>query len=147
MATVYGANKTKMNTPIGANLLDQGLNKSNVCFMYDSYEASALAAASVIEVCDKVPDGAVVTKITVLTDDLGGTATIDLGDQADDDRYASAVDISGAAATYIYPELTAGGNVAAYGYQVIKGTSDQIQILVNTSAVTGTIKVGVEYAV
>jgi len=152
MATVYGVNRTKANLPIGSDIIDQGVNKGNVCFMYDTYEASALALGSVIEMCDELPAGAVVTKIVVLSDNLGGSATIDLGDALDDDRYASAVDISGQAATYVYPELTAGGNIAAFGYQVVKGataalSSNQIQILVNTSAVTGTIKVGVEYSI
>ena len=147
MATVYGVNKTKMNTPIGSNILDQGVNKGNVCYMYDTYEASALAAASVIELCDVLPDGAVITKITVLTDDLQGSATIDIGDQGDDDRYASAVDISGQATTYVWPETAAAANIANYGYQIVGGTSDQLQLTVNTSAVTGTIKVGVEYSI
>ena len=152
MATVYGVNKTKYNNAIGENLVNSGVNKGQICYMYDTYEASALAAASVIEVCDLIPKGAVVTKITVLTDDLGGSATIDIGDTLDDDRYGAAVDISGAAATYVYPELAAGGSIANYGYAIVDtGTSstssNQLQILVNTSAVTGTIKVGVEYAV
>jgi len=147
MATVYGVNKTKMNTPIGANLLDQGVNKGNVCFMYDTYEASGLAAASVIELCDVLPDGAVITKMTLLTDDLQGSATVDIGDQEDDDRYASAVDISGQATTYIWPETAAAANIANYGHQITAGTDDQIQLTVNTSAVTGTIKFGVEYSI
>ncbi len=152
MATVYGVNKTKLNSPTGSNILDAGINKAKVCFMYDYYEASALAAASVIELCDKLPKGAIVTKITVLADDLQGSATIDLGDALDDDRYGAAIDISGQAATYVFPEAAAAASIANYGYQVVKGatdalSSDQIQILVNTSAVTGTIKIGVEYCI
>ncbi len=148
MATVYGVNKTKYNSPIGENLVDSGYNKGQVCFMYDTYEASGLAAASVIELCDKLPKGAVLTRIVILTDDLAGTATIDVGDVADDDRYASAVDISGAALTTIIPETEAGADIAVWPYVIGTVTNDdQFTLTVNTSAVTGTIKVGLYYAV
>ncbi|MEA2037954.1 MAG: hypothetical protein U9O94_10695 [Nanoarchaeota archaeon] len=152
MATVYGVNKTKYKNAIGENLVNSGVNKGQVCYMYDSYEASSLAAASLIEVCDLIPRGAVVTKITILTDNLGGSATIDIGDALDDDRYGAAVDISGQATTYVYPEAAAAASIANYGYEIVDtGTastsSNQLKLLVNTSAVTGTIKVGVEYAV
>ncbi len=148
MATVYGVNKTKMRNAIGSNLIDSGVNKGQVCAMYDTYEASALAAASVIELCDVLPKGSRVLEILVLTDNLQGTATIDIGDVADDDRYASAVDISGQATTYNFPATTAGANIASLGYEI--GTiadDDQIALTVNTSAVTGTIKIVVKYMV
>ena len=144
MATVYGVNRTKMLTPIGSNILDQGVNKGNVCFMYDTYEASAAAADTVIEVCDKLPDGAVVTKIDILTDDLGTGVTIDVGDQATADRYADGIDVASAAADTIFPTIT---EIAGYGYQAIAGTSDQLQIKILGSAATGTIKIGVMYSV
>ena len=148
MATVYGVNKTKYNTPIGENIVDSGVNKGQVCFMYDTYEASALAAASVIQMCDKLPKGSVLTRIVILTDNLTGTATIDVGDVADDDRYASAVDISGAALTTIIPETAAGADIAVWPYEVGQATGDdQFALTVNTSAITGTIKVGLYYAV
>ena len=148
MATVYGVNRTKNRTPIGANMLNSGYNKGQVCFMYDTYEASALAAASVIELCDKLPKGSVLTRIVILTDNLGGSATVDVGDVADDDRYGSAVDISGAALTTVIPETAAGADIAVWPYEVGAATGDdQFALTVNTSAVTGTIKVGLYYAV
>jgi len=153
MAELYGANRTKMNSPTGSNILDQGINKSNICYMFDSYEAVAAATGDIIFMGDLLPDGAVVTRITLLADDLGGTATIDIGDVLDPDRYSgTTVDISGAATTYVYPEQTAGIDVDAYGYQVVdtgvtSTSSNQIQITVLTSAITGTIRMGIEYAI
>ncbi len=151
MATVYGVNATKMQSPIGSTtdrIIDSGFNKGQVCSMYDTYEASALAAASVIEMCDKLPKGAIVTKILLLTDDLGTSVTIDIGDSADDDRYASAVDVATAAKTFSWPETAAAADIANVGY--IVGTAsgdDQITLTINTSAATATIKLLVEYCV
>ena len=148
MATVYGVNKTKMNNPIGSNILDSGVNKGQVCAMYDSYEASGLALGSVIQMCDTLPKGALVMEIALITDNLGGSATLDIGDTEDDDRYASAIDISGQATTYNWPVTTAGANIANLGYVVGTATSDdQIALTINTSAVTGTIKLVVKYMV
>jgi hypothetical protein len=147
MATVFGVNKTLIDLHTGSNLLDQGINKSKICYMQDEYEAAALPNLDVIEVCDKLPDGAVITKLTVLTDDLTGTATIDIGDQDDPARYGNDIDCSGQALTHVFPQQALAADIANQGYQVIEDVSDQIQILVNTAAITGTIKIAVEFAI
>jgi len=145
MATVYGVNRTKMLTPSGSNILDQGINKSKVCFMYDTYEAAALATGSVIEMCDKLPVGAVVTSVIVAFDDLGTGNTLDIGDANATDRYGDGIDCATAAAVHTYPIIA---EIATIGDQVGEDTGDQqLQITVVGTAITGTIKMLVEYAI
>lgn len=144
MATVYGVNRTLMNTPTGSNILDQGINKGNVCFMYDTYEASALAANDVIEVCDQLPAGAIVTRIDVATDDLGTGVTMDVGDATTVDRYADGIDVATAAALTVFPSVA---EIDGMGYQVTGTSDDQLQITILGSAATGTIKIFVFYSI
>lgn len=149
MGTVYGVNKTKLLSPIGSNILDGGLNKAKVVTMYDTYEASALAAGSVIKVCDKIPVGAIVTRIDVVFDDLGTGNTIDVGDALDVDRYVDGADVATAASSASFPNATC---IAGVGYQIVdtgvaSTSSNQIQITVLGAAATGTIKVLVQYAI
>ncbi|MCK9326769.1 MAG: hypothetical protein M0P69_14855 [Bacteroidales bacterium] len=145
MSTLYGVNATKMLTPTGANIIDQGINKSNVCFMYDTYEASAVAANDVIIVCDKLPVGAIVTSIKLVFDDLGAGNTVDVGDGDTADRYMDGIDVATAAGTATYPNETC---IAGVGYQVTgEDDDDQLQITILGSTATGTIKILVEYAI
>lgn len=144
MATVYGVNKTKLNEAIGSNVIETGTNNAKVGYIYDEYEAAALAAADVIQVGDLLPNGARIVNINVAFDDLGTGATIDVGDLADDDRYASAIDVATAAGEW---QLAENFTAANLGYRVGTATNDnQIAITVNTSAATGTIKIAIVYA-
>lgn len=145
MATVYGVNKTKYNTPVGSNIVDQGINKGNVCFMQDSYEAAAAASGTIIEVCDKLPTGAIVTSVVVAFDDLGTGVTLDIGDGNAADRYGDGIDAASAAAVHAYPIIA---EIATMGEAVGEDDDDQqIQITVGGSAATGTIKIQVEYSI
>jgi len=148
MATVKGVNRTKQDNPGGANVIAQGYNKAKLGVIYDEYEAAALAAASIIQLGDKLPAGAVIVDILIATDDLAGsTATLDIGDSHDADRYATALDVHTTAGGNRY-SLMNDGNIDGIGYKIGTNTGDdQLQAVVNTNAITGTIKVFIVYAV
>jgi len=144
MSTYYGVNKTKFNTPIGSNIVDSGSNKGQVCSMYDSYEADGVTAASVIQMCDKLPKGSRVVRIEVIADDLGTGNTIDVGDATTVDRYADGVNIASAATATVFPSAA---EIAGVGYVITGSSDDQLQIVVNTAAASGTIKMQVMYVI
>jgi hypothetical protein len=109
--------------------------------MRDTYEADALGATEVIYIGHKLQAGDRIQSFMLYSDNLGGTATIDIGTLADDDEFASAIDISGQVVS---------GNVAMLvdGNDYVVGTTandDIIMITVNTAAVTGTLKLVVLY--
>lgn len=145
MATVYGVNRTLLNTPIGANVIGTGLEKASKFSTYDEYEASSLVADEVIHVGGVLPQGAIVTQIHVLSDDLGTGTTIDVGDADTIDRY-----INGGITATTGGDLNSFPNlltIAGMGYVV--GTADgddQIQIKNLGATATGTIKIFIEYA-
>lgn len=144
MATVYGVNRTKLNTPNSGNLIGTGENKSGVYVIKDTYEASSLAANDVIQVGDLLPQGAMVTRIVVIHDDLGTSTTMDVGDSTDVDRYIDGADTATAAAVAQFPNATC---INGVGYKI--GTNagdDQIQITNLGASATGTIEIIIEYA-
>ncbi len=144
MATVYGVNKTKLNDAIGSNVIGTGENNAGKNFILDSYEAAALPASDVIEVGGKLPQGAVISRIDLVFDDLGTGTTASVGDGNTANRYVNAVDTASAAAVAAFPSAAA---IDAVGYRV--GTNagdDQLQITNLGGAATGTIKILIEYA-
>lgn len=144
MATVYAVNKTKLREAIGSNVIDSGENKAVKFYMYDTYEAAAVSADDIIEVCDKLPAGAMVTRIELITDDLGSGVTADVGDGDTVDRYIDGADVATAAALALFPSAAEIDNL---GYKVGQATGDdQLQIKILGAAATGTIKIMVEYA-
>lgn len=147
MAEVKGVNKTKLDTPIGSNVIAEGYNKAGVGVIYDEYEAVALADGDVILVGDKLPKGAVVKNIHVACDDLSAAgATLDVGDGNDADRYMTALDVATAAGG-TKNSLLANGNINGIGYKTGQADGDrQIQLTPGVAAITGTIKVWIEYA-
>lgn len=135
MAAVKGANVTKYDAgPQGDNAIDQGYVNAQVEVWTDTYEASALAAGSTIDVAE-LPANAKVLKIELYTDALGSTTTIDIGDSNDTDRYsASPFDVSSAGKHE---------SDTTDGHQYVIGTNSgdsRIQLLTATNTATGTIK-------
>lgn len=144
MATVKGDNRTKHDDPTSTNIVDQGVSKADLQVIYDTYEASALPINDIIQVGDNLPTGARIYDIKVMFDDLGTSVTMDVGDSADDDRYATAIDVATAAGGF---SLVEDGNIAGFGYEV--GTAsgdDQITLTIEGGAATGTISVAIQYA-
>lgn len=142
MADYYGVNATKALDPTSANITAGGLLGGRVKCMIDTYEAAAVAAGSTIAMGKALPVGAVILGIDVSCDDLSDAgATIDIGDASDDDRYMSAVDVATAGH---YDAILPDG----MGYTIGTATDaddTQILVLVNTAAITGTLKVCVYY--
>ena len=139
----YGVNYTKYLTgPTEANIQPRGAVSGPLQFMRDTYEASALAATEVIYIGEKLRAGDRIQGFMLFTDDLGSSVTLDIGTLADDDEFASAIDVNSAAVS---------GNTAMIvdGNDYVVGTTandDIIMITVNTAAATGTIKLVVFYS-
>jgi len=139
-ATVLGVNRTKMDNAIGSNIVEPGMDGSNIKIQYDTYELSALDIDDVIKLGNKLPKGARIIQIIVHNDALGGSTTMDIGDGEDDDRYDTAIDTSGGGVTFC-------DNIAGRGYEI--GTvalDDQIQATLEGAAGTGTLKIAILYA-
>ena len=140
----YGVSYTKYRTgPTEANISARGSVSGPLHFMRDTYEASALAAEQVIYMGHKLQAGDRIQGFMLFTDDLSAeSATLDIGTLADDDEFASAIDVNAAAVS---------GNSAMIvdGNDYVVGTTandDIIMITVNTNAITGTIKLVVFYS-
>jgi len=140
MAAVKGVNVTLFDAGgQGDNAIDQGLINTRLEVWTDSYEASALAAASTIDIA-KMPEDAKVMGVDVYHDALGASTTIDVGDSDDTDRYTlSPADTSSAGK---FSSDAADG----HAYKVGQATGDDtIQLLTAGAAITGTIKTEVRF--
>jgi hypothetical protein len=149
MATVYGVNRTIYNDPTQSAVIDAAKNHGTVHYMYDEYEAAALAGSDVIQVGDVLPDGAVVLDIQIDFDDLGAGLTLDVGDSNDVDRYLDGVDTATAAGKVSMRTASATiAPITGMGYVVGTNSGDnQIQLTNLGGAATGTIKVNIIYSV
>jgi len=139
MAAVKGVNTTKFDAgPSGDNAIDQGFVNADIEVWSDSYEASALAIASTIDIAE-LPAGAKVHRIDVYHDALGA-ATLDVGDNDDTDRYTTAAKSVASAGSF--------SSDAVDGAQYVIGTNtgdSRIQLLTAGAAITGTIKTAVYF--
>jgi len=96
MATYKGVNKTIIDAATAAHTVDPGLAGGNVKVMVDTYEASALAVADIVEMGKDLPINSRVLAVLLEFDALGGSITLDVGDAEDPNRYLNAVDASSA---------------------------------------------------
>ena len=90
MSTVYGVNRTLANTPEESDITDPGLLEGKVRVMTDTYEAASTASGTVIEVGRKLPVKARILEIELITDALGSSRTLTVGDYNDVNRYITA---------------------------------------------------------
>jgi len=147
MATVYGVNKTKARTPESAqsNIVDYGAMKGKIRVMYDTYEASASAIGTIIEMGAKLPKGCTVVDTELFCDALGSSVTLIVGDYEDDNRYITATAMNTA------NKRTRMNAIAGFGYTVDEttegdtSTDRQIIVTVAGAAATNTIKLAVYY--
>lgn len=150
MATVYGVNRTHANTASssGSHITDPGTLKGKVMSMQDSYEASAVAIGTVIEMGIELPKGARIVEVTLITDALGAGAKCQVGDYEDNNRYITATTCNTANL------VTRMNAIDGRFYEVdetytgkTEGSGTDRQIFVKTSGgtATGTIKLLVEY--
>jgi len=125
---VLGVNVTKYAAgTTDATWIDQGLIKSGLKVWSDTYAAiGSESATSTIQLAT-LPAGAVVQNVTVSWANVGAaTATLDIGDSNDADRYVTALDIATAG-------NATGINVAGTQYAIGTNTGD--------TAIIGTINV------
>ena len=101
----------------------------------DEYEAAALAAGTIV-IAD-LPVGAKVQSVEAFFDALGAE-TLSAGDSTDAARYFAAA--SAATAGKIESNLVDGVN-----YVIGTNTDDNLILLTNSGAITGTIKTVVKY--
>jgi len=144
-AAVKGVNRTLMDTPTPANRLKSGRHDGRVKVTVDTYEASAVAAASTIDMCGTLPTGAKILEVILITDDLSDDATLEVGDDEDPNRYITATICTTA------NQVTRLNAIDGQDYEVdmtISSTPDnQIVITTAVSAITGTIKLVVLYTI
>lgn len=126
----------------GKIALSQGVANASLHVITTTYEASAAAANTVINLF-KLQKGAVIQNFVVAHDDLGTGVTIDIGDEGDIDRYVDGLSVSTSAGS------TVGVLVDGLGY-VIGTDTEHDDTLVTAkilgSAATGTLKVSCYYS-
>ena len=162
MATAYGVNYTK-NYPIesGSTSAQSQVAVSEVGgrmrVAYDTYEASSLGAGSTVSMF-KLPNGARIWQMTLVTDDLSSSGTLQVGDSSDTDRFIT-LSICGDAnkVTAMYPKAAvtdgavtlvggvSGTGIDGFGYALTAETT--IIITTATAAVTGDINLACFYTI
>ena len=140
MAEYLGVNATKVATPIADNITDPGELNGKVRVITDTYEAVAIALGSTIKMGKPLPVGARILNIKLAFDALGGSSTLAVGDAVSAARFMAAGSSSSAGIRDMADETTVGGLL----FEVLSTTVDII-ITVAGDAITGTIKIIVEY--
>ena len=162
MAAVYGVNFTK-NYPVesGSSAAQSQVDVSEVGgrmrVAYDTYEASSLAADSTISMF-KLPKGARVWQMILVTDDLHASSTLQVGDSSDPNRFITE-SICGDAnkVHYMHPKAHAsdsnvtllggvsGTGIDAFGYALTAETT--VIITTSDAAITNTINLCCWYSI
>lgn len=142
MATVYGVNRTLIEAG-GPASIEPEMTGGLVKWIYDEYEASALAVGSVIEVCKDLPAEARIVDWIIDHDQLAPSATtIAFGTNADFDEFM----VHTATTAADTKNMTDDGVDSTLGFEIEAGDGQTLIITYSgTSTGTGTIKVGVAY--
>jgi len=141
MGTVYGVNRTLKRTGT-VNTIEPEIMGATVKWLYDSYEAAALASGSVIELggLDLPAEARIVDWI--IDHDALADVTLKFGTKADDDEFMAAT----SAASADKKNFTDDGIAASLGFEIASGDGQTLIITTSgASAATGTIKVAVAY--
>ena len=145
MATVKGVNRTLADTPEGSNITSPGLLDGKLRVMVDSYTTATTAAGTIIEVGKYLPKGAKVLEVALMTEALGGSVQLIVGDYEDDNRYITATTCNTA------NQVTRLNAIAGRQYEVDEttpgDTTTDRQVIITTSgaSATGLIKVEITY--
>jgi hypothetical protein len=138
MSAVKGANVTKYDAGAsGDNVIGQGLVNAKVEVWTDSYEASALADASTIDIA-VLPAGAKVLLIEVYTDAMGTGVTFSVGDSTSATRYIPATSV--ASAGVVRSTLVDGQS-----YVIGTNSGDQVIKITTATQCSGTVKTRVYF--
>lgn len=140
MATVYGVNRTLKNTGT-VNTIAPAVNGAGVRWVFDTYEASALAIGSVIELFGiNLPIGSQIVDWVIDHDDLQNSMTLAFGTNDDDDCLMTATTCGGSADK---KNMTDDGVSSALGLEIDSADDQTLILTTGTGIATGTIKVGV----
>ena len=162
MAAVYGVNFTK-NYPVesGSSAAQSQVDVSEVGgrmrVAYDTYEASSLASGDTISMF-KLPKGARIWQMVLVTDDLSGSGKLEVGDSGDPNRFITE-SICGDAnkVHYMHPKATAtdgavtlaggvsGTGIDAFGYALTAETT--VIITTSDAAISNTINLCCWYSI
>lgn len=137
MGTQNATNYALQANPTGENQLAPGLNHGRVRCVIDSFTFAGEAAGEVIRIA-KLPIGARVIAVGVVTDGLGGAATLDIGDENTANLYAD--DIATTAG------VLAINNNENLGYEIDDSTKQIILVTTAAAAATGTMQTVVVYS-
>lgn len=126
----------------GKVALSQGVADATLHCVTTTYEASAAASGTIINLF-KLQKDAVIQNFVVAFDDLGTGVTLDIGDAGDADRYVADLDVATAAGSAV--------GIAADGLGYVTGTDAEhddtlIVATVGGAAATGTLKVTCYYS-
>lgn len=145
-----GTNYAKAQDPSSTNLLDPGIFSGKVRIMQDVAVVSAssnLNSQDYIVVGGQLPTGSQVVQIIVGapgTTALGTQNDLKVGDEGDDDRYSTGVQVSSAAIHFL-PGVSGGMNYTVTGttdnYIRLKGANAGVRVSTNS------IKVSIFYIV
>ena len=158
MADFYGVNFTKFDQNTPKEMADVAEHGGRMRVQYDSYEASAVAAAKTIAVA-RMPKGSRVWQVILVADASGSTtSTLAVGDSSSAARFVSALKMNAAnKVSAMYPKVTdthgavtldggmSGAGIDSFGHEYTAQTD--ILVTVGTAAYSGTIKVAVFYTV
>jgi len=134
MAQVLADNVTIMQSRSGSKVAD-GLIITKQRVWSDEYEAAALAAGTIV-IAD-LPVGAKVQSVSVYHDALGAE-TLAAGASTTADRYFAAVSANDVL-------KNESGLVDGFNYVIGTNSGDNLILLTNSGAITGTIKTEVKY--
>ena len=158
MADFYGVNFTKFDQNVPKEQVNVAEHSGRMRVQYDSYEASAVAAAKTIAVA-RLPKGSRVWQVIVVADAGGSsTTTLSVGDSTTADRFVSALKMNAAnKVSAMFPKAVdthnsvdlaggmSGSGIDSFGHEYTSETD--IIITVGTAAFTGTIKCCIWYTV
>lgn len=141
MATVYGVNRT-LKRAAQVNTIEPELMSGKVRWIFEEYEASALATQSVIELFGQdLPAEARIVDWIIDTDALS-TVNLVFGTKADHDEFMVAT----SAASADKFSLLDDGVASSLGFEIESGDGQTLIITcTGASAATGTIKVAVAF--
>ena len=140
MATVYGVNATKINSPSHQNTLSPDEQGGRIRWIHDSYEAAGVAKGSFIYLGNKVPAGAQILPGSKLYHDaLGANSELAVGTSE------LGVDLAASEVTTSAGTIEFNNTVDLFG---TKGTAakDIIVTISGAGAITGTVRLSLMYA-
>lgn len=141
--SVKGANRTILDSATDVHTLAPGKQGGKVRVMTDSYECVNTAANTVILMGSKIPVGAIITGVTLATDNLGVGVTCDVGDLESSARFINDAACN-AANSVARLGLTDGLNYVVDETDETN-TDRQITVIPTGNTCNGTIQIVVEY--